>query len=244
MTPARRHYQAVTAGAEAVRAATAATTGADAPAPLRDRMLALLQAHTLALKAIKSRKRKIETKRTILPEYAAYIDGVLAADAGGSDLVLVTLMVWSIDAGDYAAALRIGAYAVKHRLELPDTYKRDLQTTLVEEIADAVLQALAAAELPATGAADALDQALDITEGGDMPDEVRAKAHKALGLLRRESSPAAALADLRLALTFDGGCGVKTEIGRLERLLANANQPDPEAAASASPPDAGTGPTD
>ena len=221
MTPARRHFQAVTAGAEAVRAAAAAVTGATASAPLKDRMLALLQAHQLALKAIKSRKLKIETKRKFLPEYAAYVDGVLAADAGGDDLVMVMLLVWHIDAGDYETALRIGAYAVKHRLELPGTFKRDLQATLVEEIAQAVLEALAAGMPPAGGAADALDQAIDLTEGADMPDEVRAKAHKALGLLRRESSPAAAVADLRLALSFDPGCGVKTEISKLERLLAN-----------------------
>lgn len=235
MTPARRHFQAVTAGVEAVRAATAAVTGATASVPLKDRMLALLQAHQVNLKAIKSRKLKIETKRRFLPEYAAYVEGVLAADAGGDDLVMVMLMVWHIDTGDYATALRIGAYAVKHRLELPGTFKRDLQATLVEEIAQAVLEALAAAIPPAAGAADALDQALDITEGADMPDEVRAKAHKALGLLRRDSSPAAAVADLRLALTFDPGCGVKTEIARLERQLANATPPDP---------DAGTGPTE
>ncbi|WP_372395123.1 hypothetical protein ABMY26_06350 (plasmid) [Azospirillum sp. HJ39] len=57
MTPARRHFQAVTAGVEAVRAATAAVTGATASVPLKDRMLALLQAHMVNLKAIKSRKR-------------------------------------------------------------------------------------------------------------------------------------------------------------------------------------------
>jgi len=223
MTPARRHFQAVTAGV-----ASAAVASGAPPPPLQGRMLAMLQAHQVNLKAIKSRKAKIETKRAFLPEYAAYVAGVLTAGAGGDDLVLVTLMVWHIDIGDYETALRIGEYAIRHRLQLPATYRRDLQTTLVEEIADATLLTLAAAEPLPAGTAEALEHALELTEGADMPDEVRAKAYKALGLMRRETDPADALRSLRLALSFDPGCGVKTEIGRLERQTSGAApQPDP-----------------
>lgn len=232
MTPARRHFQAVTAGAEAVLAVTAAINGAAASAPLQDRMLALMQAHRVNLKAIKSRKAKIETKRRFLPEYAAYIAGVLAADAGGDNLVLVTLMVWHIDVGDYETALRIAEYAIRHRLELPSTFNRDLATTLVEEIAEAALLILAAATPLPSDTAEALDRALDLTEGADMPDQVRAKAYKALGLMRRDTAPADALRLLRMALDHDSSCGVKTEIGRLERSLGSAATP-PEAGAAA-----------
>jgi hypothetical protein len=217
MTPARRHFQSVTASVESAAAATAAP-----PPPLQGRMLAMLHAHQVNLKAIKSRKAKIEAKRGFLPEYAAYVDGVLTGGAGGDDLVLVTLMVWSIDVGDYPAALAIAAYAIRHRLELPATFRRDLQTTLVEEIADAALLTLATAEPLPSGTADALDHALDLTEGADMPDEVRAKAYKVLGQIRRDTDPGAALRLLRLALSFDQGCGVKTDIGKLERQLAGA----------------------
>lgn len=232
MTPARRHFQAVTAGAEA----TAAAAGADAaPAPLHSRMLALLHAHLVNLKAIKSRKAKIKTKRAYLPEYAAYIAGVLDADAGGDDLVLVTLMVWHCDVGDYETAVAIGAYAIRHRLTLPATYKRDLPTTLLEEIADGVLLALAAGETVPEGTADVLDRALDLTDDADMPDEVRAKAHKAMGLLMRETAPAAAAAALRLALSYDPGCGVKTEIGRLDRAAAGTAATAAESTAPADP---------
>lgn len=215
MTPARRHFHRVTAGVEA-----AAATVDAAPAPLQGRMLAMLGAHQTNLKAIKSRKAKIEAKRKFLPEYADYVAGVLAADAGGSDTVLVTLMVWSVDVGAYPAALEIAGYAIRHRLELPASYSRDLQTTLVEEIADALLLTLAAAEPLPDGAAASLEQAIELTDGADMPDQVRAKAFKALGLLRREADPTDALRSLRLALSYDPACGVKTEIGRLERQLS------------------------
>lgn len=218
MSLARRHFQTVTAGTAAVAVAEGAL-----PPPLHGRMVAMLSAHQANLKAIKSRKAKIEAKRGFLPDYTAYIEGVLAADAGGDDLVLVTIMVWHIDVGDYPAALAIADYAIRHRLELPAIFRRDLQTTLVEEIADAALLILAAAEPLPDGTADALERALDLTEGADMPDEVRAKAYKALGLTRRDSDPADALKSLRLALSFDPACGVKTEIGKLERQLAGAS---------------------
>lgn len=220
MTPARRHFQAVTAGVESAAGAANA-----APAPLQARMLAMLQAHLANLKAIKSRKAKIAAKARFLPDYAAYVDGVLAAGAGGDDLVLVTIMVWRVDAGDYAGALAIAEYAIRHRLELPATFRRDLPTTLVEEIADAALLTLAAVEPLRPGTANALDRALELTEGADMPDEVRAKAYKALGLMRRDTHPVEALTCLRLALNHDPSCGVKTELAKLERNLA-ATAPD------------------
>jgi hypothetical protein len=55
------------------------------------------------LKQIQSAEHKAVVKREILPDYVPWVDGVLAAGKGGQDEVLMTVMLWRIDAGDYSA---------------------------------------------------------------------------------------------------------------------------------------------
>jgi hypothetical protein len=181
---------------------------------MADRMLALLRGHKAALKGIQSRKLKAAAKRQYLPEYDAYIDGVLAADNGGQDTVLVTVMLWRIDAGQYEAATEIAAYAIRHGLAMPDGFRRNLPSTVVEELADAAGTDPENAEL-----SGALDSVLDLASDLDMPDEVRAKGCKALGTMIRETDPERTLDLWDAALELDPKCGIKTERDRLRKKL-------------------------
>ena len=64
--------------------------------------------------------------------------------------------------------------------------------------------------LAATGFnADLLLQTLDLTTDLDMPDQSRARLHKAIGAVLTESNPASALNHLTHALQLDPRCGVK-----------------------------------
>lgn len=222
MTRASDHFARVRSEREAKAAGFPAKPGA-APAPgtLATRMAALLAMHRMALKAIKSRVAKIAEKAKFLPDYAAYVDGVLAAGTGAQDDVVVTAMLWRLDTGDFAGALEIAAYALRHDLAMPDYIARDLPTTVVEEIAEAVL-----AEIALTDAGEIdpepIRTALDLTSGRDMPDEVRAKAFKALGMILKDGDPAAALEAFDAALRLDAGCGVKTEAAKLRKAAEKA----------------------
>src|SRR5690606_38349003 len=97
---------------------------------------------------------------------------------GAQDDVLTTLMVWNIDAGDYTAALHIGAYVLKHSLKMPDRFARTTGCLLAEEVANAALKQQKAGEQFDRAV---LMLASDITAEHDMPDEARAKLHLALG---------------------------------------------------------------
>lgn len=237
MTLARRHFQRV--GAAAASAAT--DPGEQINANAYELALASLSEHKRRLKQVQSIERKIEVKRQLLPEYAPWVDGVLQAGRGGQDAVLMTVMVWRIDTGDYAGALRIAEYALKHDLAMPDQYQRGVATLVVEEIAD---QALAALSAGGAFSYHVLAIAGDLTGDSDMPDEVRAKLHKALGLALvkpMDGSPdAAALASeaiehLRRAVQLNERVGVKKDIERLERFIKH----HPDSAAPAT--NAGTG---
>ncbi|HAG8565643.1 TPA: hypothetical protein HG528_001688 [Escherichia coli] len=151
-----------------------------------DLMLLQLAEDRRRLKGVQSTVKKAEIKVELLPKYAAWAEGVLAAGGTQQDDVLMYVMLWRIDAGDYAGALEIGRHALRHGWVMP-LGNRNVQTVLAEEMADAAQSAM----LAATGFdADLLLQTLELTDGLDMPDQSRARLHKAIGAVLSESNPA------------------------------------------------------
>lgn len=223
-TLARRHFQRVTAA----QASASAADGEPIDASAYELMLAKLAEDKRRLKEIQSVERKIEVKRKLLPDYEPWVEGVLEAGRGGQDAVLMTVMVWKIDTGDFAGALHIAAYALRYGLVLPDQYKRDVPTLVAEEIAE---QALAAHSAGGDFDLGVLADAQHQTEAHDMPDEVRAKLAKAMGLFlaRAAGEPPhtggaygyleGALEHLRRAVQLHDRVGVKKDIERLERAM-------------------------
>lgn len=168
-SPAKRHLQRVEAEQAAKRAAGGNLMEGT---PIYQQTLLQLATDRARLKQIQSSKAKGQLKAALLPTYDAYIEGVLAADAGGQDDVVSTLMLWNIDAGLYDAALDIAAYVLAHGLTMPDRFERTAGCVVAEEIGIAALNALK------TGAAfdlGVLNRAVEVTKGHDMPDQVRAR---------------------------------------------------------------------
>ena len=208
-SPAQRHWVRMNAPKE------------DAPCAARvDRWMQVKLANDRQrLKAMQSLERKITVKREILPDYVDYIEGVLKAGRGKPDDILTTIMVWRIDVGDCSGALAIAAYALRFGLVLPEHYARTLPTLLVEEMAGAALKQ----QVPL----ESLIHLEQLTANYDMPDPVRAKLHKALGLACQAGQPEAALAHWRRAQTLHAACGVKQLIRRLERQTVPAGRAAP-----------------
>jgi Phage small terminase subunit len=229
-SPAKRHFERVAAAHAAASAAPGQTL---AGASHYELMLAKLATDRRRLKSIQSIERKVEVKREVLPEYAAYVAGALEGGRGAQDDVLMTVMIWRIDAGDFAGALDIARYALRHGLTLPDQYERSTAAALAEEFADA---ALAVTRDGGTFPPDQLVEIAQLTELADMHDQIRAKLHKAIGLtiapahaltgsaLRSSERAGAqsALDNLRRALSLDARSGVKQNIARLEAALSDA----------------------
>ncbi|MET0374944.1 MAG: phage terminase small subunit [Rhizorhabdus sp.] len=188
------------------------------------------------LHQIKSIGLKIAAKREMLPEYAAWVAGLLAAaEPAPGDEVLPTIMIWQIDTGDYEGALNLAGHVLRHNLALPSRYNRDAPSLIVEEIATAAIKVQGVgAEFPL----DILERADELTAGRDMHDEIRAKMAKAIGTeyarLADEIDPATpafapaaerALGTLRAAHALHDRVGTKDKIRRLERARAKAAPP-------------------
>lgn len=235
MSHCRQHFQRITA-AEA--AASASPQQGMAGANAYELQLAQLAQDRLRLKQIQSGEGKARLKQQLLPAYVPYVDGVLAAGRGAQDEVLTTVMVWRIDAGDYAGALDIAAYVLEHSLVMPDRFARTTGCLIAEEIAEAALKAQRAGEL---FDAQILARAGELTREQDMPDEARAKLHLAYARAVLEPVDEASpdldrlqtgIANLRRAIELHGSCGAKKDLERAERLLKKhaptGAEPDPQ----------------
>ena len=211
-SPAQRHAMRVSAMLAAQRD----------NAPLRhatayEQMLVKLAADRRTLKGIHSKERKAEKKRELLPFYLPWVTGVLENGTGAQDAILMTVMLWRLDAGDIPGALEIARYALRHNLAMPEPHTRTAPYMLAEEVALAVLRARDAGE-PVDIAG--ILETLALTRTADMPDEVRARLHKVAGLTLRDAGQLNdAMTHLQRANQLDRNAGVRKDIERLTREL-------------------------
>ena len=212
------------------------------------------------LKHIQSKEGKIAAKREMIDRYTPHVDATLAASeetgTAVQDELLVNMMVWRFDIGDFDRGLDIAAHVLRYGLRLPERYQRTSGTVIAEEVAQAALDANKVDkpfELPV------LQRTEQLTADADMPDIVRAKVHKAMGqqLVRiatladdqPDNAPAGgphgarshALKEFRRAAELDAKAGVVKEIERLESWLKKhpvaSDTPDASAEPASQPED-------
>lgn len=217
LTPAQRHFQKVMAERRGQ-----ADEESDIQRTAHEQILHRLRMDLSRLSGVQSEETKAEMKKSMLPEYEGWIEGTLDGDSGRQDEVITRLMVWAIDCRDYALALRLGRYVVRHGLTLPDNFNRTAATFLTEEMSKPLLTLAAAdADADLSSGIAVLDEVAGIVADSDMPDVVRAKLCKARALARRGATDIAtkaeALALFREALTRNPNAGVKKEIATLAR---------------------------
>lgn len=224
MTLAKRHFQAKTAELAAKAAGSDSNHLENASA--YELQLAQLYEDKRQLKDIQSMETRAEIKRQLLPKYEPYVDGALKGGKGAQDDVLMTIMLWRLDAQDFDGALMIASYAIKHKLSMPDAFQRTTATLLAEELAINALSMLANADTDKSALLENLIEVEQLTRDQDMPDEVRARLHKALGYCLMDIDPAQALVELKRAYELHDKSGVKTDISRLEKQLKKLVEPE------------------
>lgn len=184
---------------------------------------------------------KIVAKAEMIGRYEDWVLGALIAGEQGKavqDEIVATMLLWNLDLRDWTMALQIGAHVLTNGLSLPERIKRTPATVIAEEIAETSLKDVTAVDHGTLIATQTL------TDGHDMPDEVRAKLMKAIGRKLMADAAAfdpdaggasaggkpalinAALVALKRALALDEKAGVKVDIGTLERELKKLALPN------------------
>ena len=115
---------------------------------------------------------------------------------------------------------RLNGVAVEE-LSSKFTVEPSVQQTLEDQIQQSAAFLTLINVTPVTEQSGQLLQTLELTDGLDMPDQSRARLHKAIGAVLSESNPASALNHLNHALQLDPRCGVKKDKQQLERRLRN-----------------------
>lgn len=210
----------------AMEAAKTAPQQSMAGATAYEHQLNQLLQDRLRLKAIQSTAAKETLKPQLLPQYVPYVEGVLAGGNGAQDDVLTTIMVWRIDAGEYAGALDIADYVLKHKLIMPDRFERTTGCLVAEEIATAALKAQ---KTNGTFDLSILHRTIELTDEEDMPDQARAKLYLATGRATVHGITAeepgqpgqiqAGIDLLKRAIELHDSCGGKKDLDGAERLL-------------------------
>lgn len=212
-----------------------------------EQLLSRLAEHKRSLKTIASSEGKGQYKAQAVLDFDGWVEGVLENGSGAADEIFTTMIAWHFDAGNYICCLQLAAYAIHHKMVMPDQFKRSVPMFIVDEYAKAAL----AGKFKAPWKADQLlERVITLTDGEDVHDEPRARLYKAYTFARigrlessdidKDLAPevaAAALAGLRRALELDANVGVKKEINKLESYLKktapellNPVQPAPQAA--------------
>lgn len=226
-SPARAHRERMLAALQGAASPEQDRTAANA----YELQLMQLAEHRRTLKGIQSIERKIDAKRTMLATYKPWIDGLLAADRGGQDDVLVTVMLWHLDTGDLEGAFNMADYVIRHGLNTPDQYDRTAPTLIAEEVADTAIKLQEAGTGPSYGLLSAY---IELLKGSDMFDQVHAKLHKAVGraaLAEGFKEPAAE--HYRRALELHDKVGIKKELEVLEREIKKEKEAEQAAKAEA-----------
>lgn len=210
----------------AMEAAKTAPQQSMAGATAYEHQLNQLLQDRLRLKAIQSTAAKEALKPQLLPQYVPYVEGVLEGGNGAQDDVLTTIMVWRIDAGEYAGALDIADYVLKHKLIMPDRFERTTGCLVAEEIATAALKAQ---KTNGTFDLSILHRTVELTDDEDMPDQARAKLYLATGRATLHGITAeepgqpgqiqAGIDLLKRAIELHDSCGGKKDLDGAERLL-------------------------
>lgn len=213
-SPARRHLERFYASKQRNTDTGGATTAYEL-------MLVKLHNDKQRLKAIQSQESKIVLKQQLVPEYQDWITGVLNSDTNQQDDVFMNLLVWTLDIADLENALIMAKHAIKHNLSPADQYRRTTATLIAEEVANTALKMLFnKQEIDPK----LLQQYIELLSDQDMPDQVRAKLHKAMGIALENVDLNSANEHLERALQLDEKSGVKKLIEQFTRKFKKTTE--------------------
>lgn len=179
---AREHFQKHQAKAAAEQAAE---FGAMQDMTAFELQMMQLNNDLQRLKQIQATEAKVVLKKALLPNHLPYVEGILEANKSIQDEVFMTILVWCIDVGDYAKTLQLAEFALRHNMIMPDSFKRNTATYVVETIAEVFLKQLKTNAIVDISVLEQVEQLIQNPDLDptvlDMPSQAKAKLYVALG---------------------------------------------------------------
>lgn len=223
---------AAATGARAYTPATALAGPANAQKHLA-LMTTAMDADLERISAINSREARQALKRDeLLPKYLDYVQRYRESGLNHPNPVLMQVLVWLFDTAQFEAGIELADFAIGQGQQLPERFKRDVQTFVADELIDWAEAEHKAGRSPEPYVSQLLprvDGNWDgFTQGGEgvrpapwqLFERIPARYHKLLGVLAMERKDwAAAVAHLNRATELYPEIGVKTRLEGAEKAL-------------------------
>ncbi len=223
---------AAATGARAYTPATALAGPANAQKHLA-LMTTAMDADLERISAINSREARQALKRDeLLPKYLDYVQRYRESGLNHPNPVLMQVLVWLFDTAQFEAGIELADFAIGQGQQLPERFKRDVQTFVADELIDWAEAEHKAGRSPEPYVSQLLprvDGNWDgFKQGGESErpapwqlfERIPARYHKLLGVLAMERKDwAAAVAHLNRATELYPEIGVKTRLEGAEKAL-------------------------
>ncbi|MBA1302846.1 phage terminase small subunit [Stutzerimonas stutzeri] len=223
---------AAATGARAYTPATALAGPANAQKHLA-LMTTAMDADLERISAINSREARQALKRDeLLPKYLDYVQRYRESGLNHPNPVLMQVLVWLFDTAQFEAGIELADFAIGQGQQLPERFKRDVQTFVADELIDWAEAEHKAGRSPEPYVSQLLprvDGNWDgFKQGGESErpapwqlfERIPARYHKLLGVLAMECKDwAPAVAHLNRATELYPEIGVKTRLEGAEKAL-------------------------
>ncbi len=223
---------AAATGARAYTPATALAGPANAQKHLA-LMTTAMDADLERISAINSREARQALKRDeLLPKYLDYVQRYRESGLNHPNPVLMQVLVWLFDTAQFEAGIELADFAIGQGQQLPERFKRDVQTFVADELIDWAEAEHKAGRSPEPYVSQLLPR-VDGNWGGfkqggeserpapwQLFERIPARYHKLLGVLAMDRKDwAAAVEHLNRATELYPEIGVKTRLEGAEKAL-------------------------
>lgn len=227
MSLALAHKRRVLAAGPAVAVAGAAAVGYSPAAALASpanahKHLKLME-DALAvdlerLSSIDNHELRRQIKRDeLLPKYLAYVQRYRDSELSFPNPVMMQVLVWLFDTAQFGAGLELANFAMSQGQEMPERFKRNVQTFVADEVIDWAESEYKAKRSPEPYLSDLLP----LVDGEwKLFERIPARYHKQIGILALDQRDfAKAITHFERAEALYEGIGVGTRLDGARKAL-------------------------
>ena len=197
-------------------------TALSSPANARKHLQLMTDALNVDLERISSidnHELRRQLKRDeLLPKYLAYVQRYRDSELSFPNPVMMQVLVWLFDTAQFGAGLELANFAMSQEQELPERFKRNVQTFVADEVIDWAESEYKAKRSPEPYLSDLLP----LVDGEwKLFERIPARYHKQIGILALDQRDfAKAITHFERAEALYEGIGVGTRLDGARKALA------------------------
>ncbi|KIK83002.1 phage terminase small subunit [Pseudomonas sp. W15Feb9B] len=171
------------------------------------------------LSDLKNLASKQTLKRAeLLPKYQDFIQRYMDSSLVMPNRVLVQVMIWLFDTEQFEDGLELADFAIEQGQEMPERFKRDVQTFVADAVIDWAYAEYNAQRSPEPYLSDLLPR---VDGEWNLPEQIPSKYHKLIGMRAMEAEQwETALKHLERSTELHAKAGNETRIAKCRKAIA------------------------